>query len=236
MHPDLRRYSADGASSALDPVEFAEAESVPETAPGVKGSHSSIFAVGSKTSGQGVSEGRGTVTAAPERSELPQSASAVRPTKKELTSAIFKFVHQEHGTLLIRRLKKREGKMLVNFHIRLTRPDGHEVVHKHFMFVCNEDETRGNKSTFGYVNIEFPEEIRGKGISYAYHYAAASTAKDLGVDYFSVDAAQKEAMIAACTGMKMRSDYEDENYECTPSEMMESTEEKISEKKWEMVA
>lgn len=163
----------------------------------------------------------------PRQSQTPTAAQV--PSSKPLTTAQYSLLHSQFGKLSITREEKTVDSKHVSFALRL----GEYESFRHNMVVIDKDEIHGGKSTLGYSDIEMSEELQGKGISYAYHQAAAKAAQELGVDLFVIDNVVSPAMESACFGMQMTESpglwgY----YEASPSKIIESTEAKLGEKRW----
>ncbi|MGL4964374.1 MAG: hypothetical protein ACRC67_24295 [Inquilinus sp.] len=75
-----------------------------------------------------------------------------------------------------------------------------------------------------------PVAMSGKGIGYAYHYMAALTAQELGVDFLAVDTVVSQPMEKLCEGLGMTARIG--GYGGRPNDVIAAAKKKVVEKGW----
>ena len=85
-------------------------------------------------------------------------------------------------------------------------------------------------SSLGYGDIDMPEGMRGKAIGYLYHYVAALTAQELGVDFLAVDTVVSPPMEKLCEGLGMTARIG--GYGGRPNDVIAAAQAKSAAKGW----
>lgn len=157
--------------------------------------------------------------------------NALLPADKSLPAfVVVQMSHETHGDAEIScvKLSKYDS---VQFQISLKPHNGQTVVDRHIMYVDNRDSDHHNASTLGYGDIDLKQGLRGKGVGYLYHLAAAEVARKLGITFFVVNNVLPGPMTGLCTksGMALGTAS---SYELSPETLIENLTENLNDREW----
>ena len=125
------------------------------------------------------------------------SATALNVESMRLDSAVHRFRHPQHGELSISRFAKASDESSIAFSLKLQAPGASSERMEHELTVSNRDPVSG-KATLSYWMLVLPDSMRGKGVIWAYHAAAAEAARALNVDQFAVKSVGDPGLRSVC--------------------------------------
>lgn len=160
------------------------------------------------------------------------SVQGATPEAKTVYAQLYKFRHPVHGRVSVKREKKEANAGVMTFNMTLSHA-GSRYTHRQDMRVMNSDADHHGASTLGYGDIELPEAMQNRGLSYLLHFAAAEAAQLLGVEKFTIDNVVSPNMENACQrlGMKVDGAYAG-HYSTTPEALKQASRAGIQPKGW----
>lgn len=119
------------------------------------------------------------------------------------------------------------------FDMALETPTGRRIETQHQMEHSQSDPCHGGHSSISFGDIEFPEEMQGKGLGTMYLAAAAKEAKKLGVELVGIDNVVSGAMRTLCNRVGMTQQFVPGFYELDPDTLLRNCERRAADKGWE---
>lgn len=154
------------------------------------------------------------------------------PQGARLGKMVYKLRHPDHGELTLTRHPKEPDSKEVRFELKLHDLSQAESRMTKAVYVTNEDPDHGDHSTIGYGDIDFPEEMQNKGVSYMFHRALADAGELLRVDKVAIDSVVSPFLEAACLRMGMDNGDNAGGFNSPPDEMRQACDSILARRHW----
>ncbi len=136
--------------------------------------------------------------------EIVSANVSNNPERAELKKMVYRMHNQGHEQVVLIRHPKIATRDVITFELCLYHHSKVIVILKKDVYVVAKDSLHGNQSTVGYGDIDFPENMRNKGISYLLHKALADAALVAGISKVAIDNVVSEEMKHICEVLEMK--------------------------------
>jgi hypothetical protein len=165
--------------------------------------------------------------------EIVPAKISNNPERAELKKMVYRMHNPHHGDVILVRHPKTADRNIVAFELAFDDKSGKVVQFKKDMYVMAQDPLHGNQSTIGYGDIDFPEDMRNKGISYLLHKALADAALITGISKVAIENVVSEEMKHICAILEMGFGA-DSSFNGAPDAIIKKCNAKLVGKGWEV--
>ena len=156
-----------------------------------------------------------------------------KPERAHLGKMVYRMSHAHHGEATLVRHPKAVDSKAIKFEVGLRDSSGRATQFVKDMYITDEDANHSNFSTIGYGDIDFPEEMKNKGMSYLVHKALADAGVLLNIKKVAIDDVVSDVLSATCSKLGM-SYGAGSSFNAEPAMLKKACDIALSRKGWQV--